>query len=170
MTAMKENGLLYPSQPQDQRSEVKGQGRSVVLGLVMDPMLGIINGAVMAHYNWLLICSFSFCCEATSFFSSDSIPSGSLRLEGKLSYLYAPAWKFLGHLLLFRFFFFSIYYWPSFLEMDPKFLINWFSMLSRHISPTSWGEVSSNMNWDDDIFYFSSWYFLLALSIITGKI
>jgi hypothetical protein len=41
--------------------------------------------------------------------------------------------------------------------MDPKFLINWFSMLSRHISPTSWGEVSSNMNWDDDIFYFSSW-------------
>ncbi|KAJ7004044.1 hypothetical protein NC653_009060 [Populus alba x Populus x berolinensis] len=40
------------------------------------------------------------------------------------------------------------YYWPSFLEMDPKFLINWFSMLSRYISPTSWGEVSSNMNWD----------------------
>jgi hypothetical protein len=43
--------------------------------------------------------------------------------------------------------------------MDPKFLINWFSMLSRHISPTSWGEVSSNMNWDDDIF---SWHFLLS--------
>ncbi|XP_073264467.1 actin-depolymerizing factor 1-like [Populus alba] len=29
MTAMKENGLLYPSQPRDQRSEVKGQGRDV---------------------------------------------------------------------------------------------------------------------------------------------
>ena len=51
MTAMKDNGLLYPSQPRDQRSEVKGQGRGVELGLVMDPMLGIINWAVMAHYN-----------------------------------------------------------------------------------------------------------------------
>lgn len=160
MTAMKENGLLYPSQPHDQRSEVKGQGRSVVLGLVMDPMLGIINGAMMAHYNWLLICSFSFCCEATS----DSIPSGSLRLEGKLSYLYAPAWKFLGHLLLFRFFF------SPFIigQVSSKWILNFLSISfpcfpvtfhQRHgvKSPPTWIGTMIFSIFPRDIF---SWHFL----------